>query len=393
MPAVKPEILVWARETAGFDRADAAEALGLKSARGQTGERRLAALEGGTVAPSTALLTRMAKLYRRPLIAFYLPAPPRKGDRGEDFRRMPGSPAPDFDPNLDALIRSVRSRHDLLVSVLEDEEAPRRTFVGLANLSDSPEATAQSIRAVIGFNLSTFRQASDPGAAFSYLRNRLEAAGIFVLLIGDLGSHHSKIGAQTFRGYSLAHPIAPLVVINDNDARPAWSFTALHETVHIWLGQSGVSGGAHANRIEQYCNDVAGRLLIPTEDISLLDHLRGQSLEAVLAAVAPFADDRNVSRAMVIYQLLRARIIDDRLYSRLAARLRADFEASRIREPRGEDEGGPNYYVVKRHRLGNALLSLAHRALQEGNLTPTKAAQLLAVKPVTVSSLLDRNPA
>ncbi len=220
MPAVKPELLVWARETAGMSRADAADALALKAARGQTPDQRLAALESGDVAPSAAMLNRMAKLYRRPLVAFYLAEPPRQGDRGEDFRRMPGAPAPDFDPNLDALIRSVRSRHDLIASLLEDEEAPRRSFVGRASLSDAPEATAQSIRRAIGFDLQAFRNATDAAAAFAYLRGRLEASGIFVLLIGDLGHYTSKIGTQSFRGYSLAHPTAPLVVINDKRRPP-----------------------------------------------------------------------------------------------------------------------------------------------------------------------------
>jgi hypothetical protein len=53
-----------------------------------------------------------------------------------------------------------------------------------------------------------------------------------------------------------------------------------------------------------------------------------------------------------------------------------------------DSSGGPNYYVVRRHRLGPALLNLARRSLDGGMLTPTKAAQLLGVKPVSVHALL-----
>ena len=72
MPKVSPEILKWARETAGLGLDDAAKAIDLKAARGLTGAERLAALEDGRGAPSTPQLHRMAEKYRRPLITFYL---------------------------------------------------------------------------------------------------------------------------------------------------------------------------------------------------------------------------------------------------------------------------------------------------------------------------------
>ena len=74
MPEVSPAILRWARETAGLTLDDAAERLDLREARGVSGSDRLAALEAGQNAPSRPLLLKMAKQYRRSLLAFYLPA-------------------------------------------------------------------------------------------------------------------------------------------------------------------------------------------------------------------------------------------------------------------------------------------------------------------------------
>jgi transcriptional regulator with XRE-family HTH domain len=90
MGAIRPEILTWARETAGLSLEDAAQALGLKETRGQTGTERLAALEAGTGEPSRPLLLKMSHAYRRPLLVFYLNQPPKTGDRGQDFRTLPG---------------------------------------------------------------------------------------------------------------------------------------------------------------------------------------------------------------------------------------------------------------------------------------------------------------
>ena len=45
MGAIRSEVLTWARETAGLSLEEAARAIGLKEARGETGPERLAKIE------------------------------------------------------------------------------------------------------------------------------------------------------------------------------------------------------------------------------------------------------------------------------------------------------------------------------------------------------------
>jgi hypothetical protein len=59
---------------------------------------------------------------------------------------------------------------------------------------------------------------------FKQLRTATETLGVFVLLVGDLGSYHSALSEEVFRGFALADPVAPFIVINDHDARTARSF-------------------------------------------------------------------------------------------------------------------------------------------------------------------------
>ena len=137
---------------------------------------------------------------------------------------------------LDALVREVRARQGMVRAVLEDEdEAEPLPFIGSHRIEDGPEAVLASLKSLLGL-------AKNIEPAVELLRRRAEAAGIFVLLKGDLGNHVSAIDTSIFRGFSIADKVAPFVVINDQDARPAWSFTLLHETVHLLLGQTGVSG-------------------------------------------------------------------------------------------------------------------------------------------------------
>jgi hypothetical protein len=299
VPAVNPEILTWARQTAGLSLEKAAHAIQLGAAGGLSGAERLEALENHQGEPSRALLRRMAEKYRRPLIVFYLRRPPDTGNRGEDFRRAPDAPPLEYDPQLDALVRNVRARHDLARSLLEEEEAPPLDFINSHKMQQGAPAVAESIRATIDFDIGEFRRARDVEAAFSYLRSCLERQRIFVLLVGNLGSHHSNIPTTTFRGYAIADVIAPFIVINDNDAHAAWSFTALHEATHLWLGRTGISGSSHEAAIEVFCNNVAGRLLLAQSELQELMDLRRSSRDEVIQRISPFAAERNVSRRMV----------------------------------------------------------------------------------------------
>jgi Zn-dependent peptidase ImmA (M78 family) len=102
------------------------------------------------------------------------------------------------------------------------------------------------------------------------------------LLIGNLGSHHTTIDVTTFRGFALSDDVAPFIVINDQDAQAAWSFTLLHELTHLWLGQTGVSGARAEQKIERFCNDVAGEVLLPIEELSGLTIANHEDFESVV---------------------------------------------------------------------------------------------------------------
>ncbi|MBR0747364.1 ImmA/IrrE family metallo-endopeptidase [Bradyrhizobium japonicum] len=388
MPSVNPDILRWARETAGLSVEDAAAKLDLKDARGVTGADRLAALEAGEREPSRPLLVRMAKQYRRPLLAFYMAAPPTQAERGEDFRTLPPEHSIAQDALVDALIRDVRARQQIVREALEEEDAAiRLPFVGSMTMRQGANAVLASIVETLNLDLERYRRGTNrqPGG-FAYLRHQAEQAGIYVLLIGNLGSHHTSLDVETFRGFALADEVAPFVVVNDQDAQTAWAFTLLHELCHIWLGATGVSGAVAESAVEQFCNDVAGRFLLPSAEIETLAGLRGASFESVVTRINDFAEQRNISRSMVAYKLLREGLIDRELWSRLTALFRSQWKAARAseREKNREREGGPNYYVVRRHRLGDALVNLTGRMLAERILSPTKAGKVLGVKASNV---------
>jgi Zn-dependent peptidase ImmA (M78 family) len=74
------------------------------------------------------------------------------------------------------------------------------------------------------------------------------------------------------RGFAIAKPQVPVIVINGRDySQGGKAFTLLHELAHIILGESAISNGAaedlgatpEEQRIERFCDAVAAAALMP----------------------------------------------------------------------------------------------------------------------------------
>jgi Zn-dependent peptidase ImmA (M78 family) len=392
MPSVNPDILVWARKTAGLTEEAAIERLGIKDAHGVLAIDRLRELEKGDREPSRPMLIKMTKVYRRPLVLFYMSAPPKKGNRGQDFRTLPSDYSASDDALVDALIRNILARQGVLRAAMEDEEdVTEIKFVGSLKKSASIEKALALLKQVVRIDHKVFYNQPNPNKAFSLLRSKIEAAGVFVILIGDLGSHHTEIDLEIFRGFALADELAPLIIINDHDSHAAWSFTLLHELTHIFLGQSGISGGRAEQDQEKFCNAVAGEFLLPLDEISKLKIDNYTSPEIAQEEITKFAKRRNLSSSMVAYRLYQYGAIDGSYWKQLS-----DFFRERwlqVRDSKQADskekETGPSYYQVRRHRVGVNLINLINRMMVSGALTTTKAGQVLGVKAKNVQHLIE----
>lgn len=389
MAGLNPEILIWARETAGLDRETAARKIDLKPARGLSGEDRLTAMEAGDVVPTAPLLRRMAAQYHRPLLTFYSQTVPAPAELGQDFRTLPDRGDPS-NVLLATLLRDVKARQSLVREILEDDEdALDVGLVGAAAGVRSAETLAALLVETTGFDRVAYRAHMRGEDAFSYLRGLIEAKGVFVLLAGDCGHWSTAIEVSVFRGFAIADRTAPFIVVNDQDAKAAWSFTLLHEMAHLLLGETGISGGTPFGQVEQLCNDAAARVLVDQSEILYLGQLlRGDDND--VTSIDILANRARISRSMIAYQLFRTGVIVEARWKELRDIFLGQWFAQkeREREKNRAKEGGPNWYVVRRHRLGSAILAVARQGMADGSLTPTRAARMLGVKPMNVYPLL-----
>lgn len=391
MAKVNPEILIWARDTAGLSIEEACKKLGFKDNKKFSCSEQLINLETGQVEPSRTTLHKMVKCYRRPLVAFYLSKPPIKGNRGQDFRTLPFDLAKNEQALIDSLIRDIKNRQEIIRSNLEEEEAKPLSFVKSMKIENGKSSVLSSILNTLKFDQLEFRKKSSPKDAFAYLRTVVESIGVYVLLIHDLGSHHSNISVESFRGFSISDSLAPFIVINDNDTKAACSFTLVHELVHLWLGHTGISNLNFGNDIEKFCNDIAGDFLLPEDEALMLNVSNAWDIDQLSMEISVFAEKRNLSSSMVAYKLFRLGIIDMNKWSYLHNQFRIFYQKNKQNQKikKKNDSSGPDYYIVRRYQLGKNLTSVVNRMVLDGSLTLTKAGKVMGVKPGNVNKVLD----
>ena len=392
---INPAMLAWARKASGLSAEEAARKIGLKpSARGTAAEKLLT-LETGKHKPTRRQLEKIAKTYWRPLTTFYLRSPPDTGDRGVDFRQQAEQTTQKDAARLDALLRGLCARQSMVRSLLEDDDdAHPLPLIGSISPTMSVRKAASRIREQLGIeNVAHFcQQQGTPEHLFAALRRRIEDLGIFVLLAGDLGSHHTAISEKAFRGFAIADELAPFIVINSRDAEAARAFTLMHELTHILVGSTGISAppepaepATAEERTERFCNDAASEFLLPEDVLPAIE--KQAKLDLVSGIISKFAGDRNLSESMVAYRLWRAGRIPGATLRELLGFYGQRWEEVRQRS-RGDAPGGPSYYRMQKNRIGDALLQLVDRVLRANELTHTEAARILGVRSGAVGPLL-----
>lgn len=395
MVAVNPEVLIWAREAAALSLEEAAHKLGFKDSSRSTAASKLFSLETGEKEPSRAQLNRMSEKYRQPLLALYLRTPPQKGVRGQDYRTLLQRSSNRLaNAYLDVLMRNVKTAQTLVRDLLEEDEMRPLEFVGSVQPALGEDAIANRISDTLNFDLQRFRNKRSYTDAFAYLRDLIEGIGIFVLRASNLGNYHTTIPVEVFRGFVYADSIAPFVVINRNDAKSAYSFTAIHELAHLWIGSSGVSGelSHDSEDIEHFCDRIAAKMLLRPQDFHENAYLQKATHAELVSRVSVLSSNWNVSRTMIAFNLLREDIIDVTRWESLKMQFRQEFLRQKQLE-REELNAKENMFFdmnrILRNNLGERLTGLLRASLAEGSISRSKAAIALSIPPRRVEAILN----
>lgn len=224
---VQPEVLRWARESAGLTEDEAAHRIGL------TSTARLQAAEAGE-SPLTLIQARKAaQVYQRPLAVLFLPSPPAEDPPEVQFRRLRDAPPLPWPPGMRALARGIPALQDEAAALFEAiDEQPRWREAGeLLQATTDTVKLGERLRELVGVSLDDQKAAArtDPQGfkTFRVWREAIEELGVLVLQDGSLS-------VDDMRGFVSPHPSVPALVINTNDDVRARLFTMLHELAHVF---------------------------------------------------------------------------------------------------------------------------------------------------------------
>jgi len=380
--------LKWAREISGLDLEDAALRAKISNTKKATAIEKLSSWENGEDYPTQTQLAKLAKAYCRPLTIFFLDQPPVQSIPIADFRTVRDQDLETYSIELAKVIRATRARQEEVRELLlDDEDFERFEFTGAARKLKMAKDIAARIREDLGLTLAT--QFACKGDVFSVIRESAESKGIFIQLIGDLGSHHSKIEVEEFRGFVLADDVAPWIVLNPYDSKNAHAFTLVHELAHLWLGEEGISNASafeanlQANKLERLCNQVAAEFLLP--EAAFLRAWEKVKHADIREVVARLKADFCVSSTAVACRLWNLKQISDESWWELYKEYRAHWEAQKAKQKEGD--GRPSYYIVKQHKLGKALVHLVGSAVDARELSMSRAGRILGINPLGLAQV------
>lgn len=368
-----PAMLAWARVQAGMDVGFAADKL-------RVAPDQIIAWESGERSPSMAKLRDIANVYRRPLAAFFLPAPPANCDEVLEFRRLPGPIPAQPSPALLWAVRQARYRRAAALELLEAEgRVPPPPDLALDTIG-SPEELGGRLREKLGLQLSDQFDAAGRGdyGVLGLVRYLVESLGVLVF-------QSSRVSIREMRGICLPDPPLPVILLNASDAARAKVFTLMHEVVHLSLHMAGLGrrGGdspadPRQDDLEVLANAAAAAALLPSTSLS------GQ----LPANQRPFATAREaeqlanglarkygVSAETVLRRLVTIGVCSDSIYREC----RVVWESRN--SPKGEGGGAVPQHVLTISRVGRPFARLVLDSVGSGRTTLSEAADYLGVKP------------
>lgn len=365
---VNPDLLIWARESAGYDLDGAASRIGVSV-------EKLTAIEAGAVQVTYSQLKKAAEVYKRSVAAFFMATPPAKKSLPRDFRMQPEIASRPLSPALNFELRKAWQHREDALELASQMSHVFPNFEPTANMRQSPDVVAKLIRGLLGISIEAQLAWRDSRIALASWKSAIESQGVLVF-------EASRIPLEEMRGVSLWGDALPVILLNGGDSHTGRAFTLIHEFTHLLLRQGGICDLAPAEfdsqtaRIEVFCNAVAGATLVPHE--TLLKLLEGDHTdEWALDQLEELASHFRVSKEVVLRRLLVLGKTTDAHYRLMRRKFIEEYR--RLREE-GRSNGGPAPAVMAVRNLGKPYVRLVLSAYHDNKIGLATVSDYLGLK-------------
>lgn len=327
----------------------------------------------------------------------YMPeVPPDEPNKTPDLRTIDGRRLSKPSLNLLKLLDATRARQEWYRDELKSISTPTLDFVGKFSRHDSPKAIAGDMQNHLlgnSFKPTEFGNFED---FLKGLATNAEQSGILVMRSALVGHATSRVlDVKEFRGFVLIDNLAPIIFINDNDAKAAQIFTFAHELAHIWIGASGISDrhpdtkGDSTNPTEILCDRIAAEFLVPEREFldvwprgGDLDHKMwstGRHFRVSTLVVLRRAKEFNLITPTAFFAKV------DEQYERYKMRESAKKEADKHKEKKGG-----NFWASFDLRNSAKFNLAVATSVREQKTTYAEAGSLFGVAPATAARYMNR---
>lgn len=364
-----PQMVKWAREQAHIS---------INSATGKTG-LEIKEIEDGQLYLNYPELRKLAELYNKPLVVFFLPEPPKIKNIKASCRTIPKNVYDELSPNTIKMIDVARFMQLNLYELHNNLNSNVYKFHFLKDLVDSQE----KIREYLNFSFEIQKKIKKDEEVFKYLRDQLYEIGIFIF--------KDSFQDEDVSGFCLHDDVFPVIMINNNNTFTRQIFTIFHELYHLITGTSGIDFINDDYMYKQYenvstyaeelkSNQFAADILISEQEIRKnINKVEDVSFDSINDVAKKY----KVSREVLTRQLFKMKMIDFLDMEEYIYHFRLDYK--RI----NKNKNGGNYYSKQISYLGENYLKIAYERYYQGNISSRDLTKYVRMNLKSTSTLAE----
>jgi len=368
---INPQVLSWARQDAGYSIPVAAKKALVKP-------EQLQSWESGEDKPTIKQLRKLGKVYKRPIAVFYLENPPKDFQALNDYRQLPDHETTELSPELKFEIRRARNLREIAIDMWDGIGEPYPNYPVKADLNTDPESIAIAIREFLDINSEIQIKTPPFHPSYNLWRTSMENAGILII-------QTSGIDLSEMRGFSIDDLPLPVIAVNSRDTYNGRTFTILHELAHIILHESGLcnlreteNSSADSQKIEVFCNAVAGSTLIPKSN--LLNELIISNIKEPEQIsddeIRTMANRFGTSKEVLLRRMLSVGLITKELYRDKRAQFLEEYKGLLTKKPKGF----PLHHYIVISKVGRLFTRLVFENYYQDKITLSDVSGFLGTK-------------
>lgn len=369
---ITPKVLKWARESARMSVLTAAAKVPISPEKLSEWE------EGGISLPTIKQAEKLAKAYKRPFALFFLPEVPRDFQPLQDYRKKTAKP---LGTASIFIIREIQQKQAWISEVFEDNNEQPVSFVGRFTIKSNPQQVSKDILETLKIDPLNYTFDNPINEWIS----KAEARGIFISRTSFIHSR-LKLDSEELQGFAISDRYAPFVFVNSHDWNAPQLFTLVHEIVHIWIAETGISNDIemelkHKDKfhpVELFCNEVTANVLMPTDMLNSL----GMTVFDNGTNIFKVSKKLGVSSFAFLVRALNMQLISVDKYRTLKKEADLAFHIFLQNEEKKKlkqkaKKGGPNPYLLRLNKNSRLFTQIVLDAFRGGSIEPTLASSLL----------------